>query len=222
MDNDNIQNKAIHSAIAIQPLKIPSHNDTYLTGANIVTCNMSMHFDLDNFKEGNVDLRFIALSLSKLCRFTGHTGTTPTSFYSVAQHSVIMAQSILLVTGNPIVAMQALMHDASEAYIGDIISPLKRKVKDIVKPIEDNIEQVIFKALHIPYPLDPLVKKVDINICQYELEFIVNPQPQYANKFDFWNPEKSFEEFMTMYDRIRSLIAVDSESYVQDHNGVSI
>ena len=62
------------------------------------------------------DIDEIAHALSNLCRFTGHT----TSFYSVAEHSCRVAD--LLPEG---LKLSGLLHDASEAYLGDLASPLK-------------------------------------------------------------------------------------------------
>lgn len=171
-----------------------------------VTASVGMSYNIFDFKKSDVDLGFIAISLSKICRYIGHTGNKPEHFYSVAQHSVVMAESILLVTGNPIIAMQALMHDASEAYVGDIISPIKREVSDVIKPIEDNIEKVIFDALEIQYPLDPLVKHVDINICLYELEFMVHVRSNQEVLIKTWEFNKAYEEFINMHKKLKKLI----------------
>lgn len=69
----------------------------------------------------------IAHALSNKCRFTGHT----THFYSVAQHSVHVAEHLLHLqdTGrasrSPRLALMGLLHDAAEAYLPDVASPLK-------------------------------------------------------------------------------------------------
>lgn len=60
----------------------------------------------------------IARALSHLCRFTGHCK----KFYSVAQHSVLVSHQ----TKNPFLG---LMHDADEAYTGDMCRPLKHSLQ---------------------------------------------------------------------------------------------
>jgi hypothetical protein len=64
----------------------------------------------------DIRLEDIAHALSHLCRFTGHTSR----FYSVAEHSVWCSRMV-----HPKFAAHALLHDASEAYLQDIPSPLK-------------------------------------------------------------------------------------------------
>lgn len=69
---------------------------------------------------GDADIDEIAHALSNICRFGGHTKV----FYSVAQHSVHVARCVE--ETHPDLALEALFHDAPEAYLGDVIRPLKR------------------------------------------------------------------------------------------------
>ena len=61
-------------------------------------------------------LREISHSLSMICRFNGHC----MRFYSVAQHCVLVSRLV-----PPEYAVHGLLHDASEAYVGDVIRPIK-------------------------------------------------------------------------------------------------
>src|SRR5690606_24523800 len=72
--------------------------------------------DLFNFRTEDVDLRDIARGLSNESRFGNQT-----VFYSVGQHSVILSKVV-----PDHLAAAALLHDAAEAYLGDVPVPLKK------------------------------------------------------------------------------------------------
>lgn len=68
------------------------------------------------------DIRDIAHALANQCRFNGHTSV----FYSVAQHCVLIGRYLDHVGYDARYVMAGLLHDAGEAYLGDIVTPLKR------------------------------------------------------------------------------------------------
>lgn len=69
-----------------------------------------------------IDLEDIAHSLARLCRFNGAVD----EFYSVATHSVYVARRLQESGQNKYLVRDGLLHDAAEAYLGDMTSGLKR------------------------------------------------------------------------------------------------
>jgi uncharacterized protein len=88
-----------------------------------------------------IDLEDIAHGLAYQCRFNGQTR----AFYSVAQHSLMVA-SIL----PPPMHRAALLHDAAEAYLGDIVKPLKRLLPDFSR-IEAGVTELIAQAFAVDF-----------------------------------------------------------------------
>lgn len=98
----------------------------------------------------------IARSLSHLSRFNGHTSR----FYSVAEHSVLAADMAERM-GQPVsVQRWALMHDASETYVGDMIRPLKKVLPEF-EDIEERVQRAIARRFNLPWPMYPIVKDID-------------------------------------------------------------
>jgi hypothetical protein len=83
-----------------------------------ITTYSGKRFSLDEANPENIEIVDIAHSLSMICRFNGHTQ----EFYSVAEHCVHMARRLT----DRKTALYALLHDAGEAYYGDVTTPLKR------------------------------------------------------------------------------------------------
>jgi 5'-deoxynucleotidase YfbR-like HD superfamily hydrolase len=100
----------------------------------------------------DIRIEDIAHALSHLCRFTGHTRT----FYSVAEHSVRASYEV-----PPHLALDALLHDATEAYLGDVSSPLKSLLPDYRK-IEDMLSRRIAIVFGTTWPMLPEVKHADL------------------------------------------------------------
>lgn len=97
-------------------------------------------FDLLDTEEDDIHISDIAHALSNICRFCGHTK----SFYSVAQHSVLVSD--LLPDSLKLVG---LLHDATEAYLHDITKPLKSVLSDY-REIEKKLQYVISNKFCLP------------------------------------------------------------------------
>lgn len=105
----------------------------------------------------------IARALSHLCRYNGQTSR----FYSVAEHSVLAAEMAGRM-GHPIsVQRWALLHDASEAYVGDMIRPLKKEIPQF-EEIEERVQRAIARRFNLPWPMYPIIKEIDNILCSTE------------------------------------------------------
>lgn len=167
-----------------------------------VTCANGFHYNLLNFNKSYVDLDFIINSLSKMARFDGHNRCERA--YTVGQHSVKMAECALIAHGDIQLAWDCLFHDSSEPYTGDVVKPLKNLLAGKgFSEIEASIEKVVFSVFGVEYPLNPLVKQMDINICSYEISTMLDGKDEM--KWDIWSPAKTKEEFSKMIKRIEHL-----------------
>ncbi len=102
--------------------------------------------DLSSFSEDIVDIGDIAHSLSLQCRYNGHCKY----HYSVAQHCVYVHNMLRYYTRAPHwINFAGLLHDASEAYLQDIIRGCKRMMPSYLE-IEDKIQNVVYCRYGIP------------------------------------------------------------------------
>lgn len=108
-----------------------------------------------------IDIVDIAHALSNLCRYNGHTS----SFYSVAEHCILLCSKYVEENPDDITTARAmLLHDASEAYMCDMPSPIKHSMPQF-RDMESRIEPVIFAKYGVPNPLPRIVKEWDKRIC---------------------------------------------------------
>lgn len=110
------------------------------------------YFDYLNPDINSINIKDIAKALSHECRFAGHLER----FYSVAQHCV---ECSFIVPKQ--FALEALLHDATEAYCKDIPSPLKWLLDDY-KTIEKNLNSIIRKKFGLSVFESREVKHADL------------------------------------------------------------
>ena len=115
------------------------------------------YFNIVDPQPDQITIEDIAHALSHICRFAGHTN----KFYSVAQHCTIMSYHV-----TPMYALHALLHDAAEAFLGDIPTPLKQMLPEY-KIIERRVEKVILEKFGITY-MPPEIKEFDTRMLVTE------------------------------------------------------
>ena len=155
----------------------------------------------------------IATALSRIPRFMGHTR----EFYSVAQHSVFL--SIMV---RKEFALWALLHDAAEAYIGDMPRPIKQHLPKY-REMEDRLLRCIAKRFDLTWPMPPEVKEADNIILVAEAEQLVEHNPEDwhlrhgkpSDRIVLWtaSPSSAFDMFMSRFndlDLARDVQKLDS------------
>lgn len=124
-----------------------------------------------------VRIKDIAHALSMKCRFGGHIG----NFYSVAEHSVYVSQLV-----PDAFKLEALLHDAAEAYIGDMVMPVKRGQPEFCD-LESLIwTQAIAPKYVLPGEMSEEVRIADLKMLCLEKQNIVR---NYGHEWDTFNIE---------------------------------
>lgn len=101
----------------------------------------------------------IACGLSNICRFGGQVR----DFYSVAQHSILVCE-----LAPHDLKLEALMHDASEAYLGDIIKPLKVLIESAYGPYEERFMDMISVKFNLDAAKLEAIKPYDMQALEIE------------------------------------------------------
>ena len=134
----------------------------------MLTTFTGRRIDLIDMQPSDICIEDIAHSLACVNRFNGHT-VRPVS---VAQHSVYVKR---LVDGTPF-ALQALLHDASEAYIGDVTKWLKQSPGFCwYRELEDHIQRMIWARFGCPEEQADLVSAADKLMVRYEAHRVHHP-----------------------------------------------
>jgi len=138
---------------------------------NIMTTFTGKQIDILHPTPNDIDIRDIAHGLSLLCRFSGQCD----EFYSVAEHSLLASSLVDNVKNKK----AALLHDAAEAYIGDLITPVK-KIADFYRNVESKFNGCIKKALKIDPVFPSIIKDVDNRMFKLEVKHLLPNHPLHA------------------------------------------
>lgn len=123
--------------------------------------------------ESKITIEDVAHSLARIVRFTGHVKT----WYSVAEHSLRVCELAMVLSEKESdderarIAKWALLHDAAEAYIGDINSPLKkwlRRHTNALEELEARIMDQVRVQLELEGDAPAIVKQCDMILCATE------------------------------------------------------
>lgn len=151
----------------------------------------------------------IALALSHLCRYNGHCR----KFYSVAEHSVHCSYHVA--EGHE---LAALMHDATEAYVGDLIRPIKVYMPDF-EEMEEQVWQAIATRFGLPQELPKEVKTVDNVLLVTEARDLLPDGADLMKKWGLphtpiedldiarngrlpWGPEEAERQFLARFQEL--------------------
>jgi 5'-deoxynucleotidase YfbR-like HD superfamily hydrolase len=156
----------------------------YGTG-NMIRTFTGLYIDVNNPRPDMFNIVDIAHALSMQPRFGGHLYRE----YSVAQHSIECA-----LICEPSHMFAALMHDASEAYLCDIPSPIKKLIPDYRK-LEDKLMYAISEKFRFRYPLSAQVHEAD----QYMLELEWSAFVRGKGSIQYIESEKIKTKFLNLF-----------------------
>lgn len=134
--------------------------------------------DVLNPKPETIVMDDIAHALAMTCRYGGHIS----KFYSVAEHCVLVTRLVKWMLEHDdtphtadykrVQMANALLHDASEAYLGDVVAPLKYALREGMMPHDKNVgydsltermDVAVFEALGAPrLKISPLIQICDL------------------------------------------------------------
>lgn len=170
--------------------------DTVFEGSWLATSSGGM-WSIDAPDARDVHLVDLAVGLSRTCRYNGQI-REDADFYSVSEHSVLMTgwawENGFIATRSE--ALAFLFHDASEAFLGDVATPLKAMLPGF-REIEDRSQAVIMEALgvsgDVATRLQTDIKRVDTRIRLDERAALILEPAMSAGREALWRLEPDLE-----------------------------
>jgi len=148
----------------------------------------------------NISIIDIAVSLSRINRFTGHT----TYAYSVAQHSIYVSNIL-----PPEHQKWGLLHDAHEAYVNDMVSPVK-KYFPLYQEIETKLMEAMAQRFDLTWPVPKAIVEADYILLATEKRDIMRPSPAPWGalpkpapfKIEKWTCDKAYNQFIKRFEEL--------------------
>ena len=148
--------------------------------------------------------------ISRGLSFRGHFGGQTEQFFSIAQHSLLVCDLMpSRFRNNPRMGLAALLHDASEAYTGDMVKPLKNILPEF-KVIEDKITEVIFEKFEIGIEFLKTVKPYDIQAQDIEYNTFFKK----TNNLHYLHPNEANYAFMERYWHYVNMLSAEKTQAV--------
>jgi 5'-deoxynucleotidase YfbR-like HD superfamily hydrolase len=161
--------------------------------------------NVTNPDPSTIEITDIAWALSRMPRFSGHS--IPYIPYSVAQHCIQVMKE--LAPHGPKIQLYGLLHDAAEAYINDLPSPVKHipEIHAVISKLEDSLMQTIYKAINIDPPTEE--EELIVKIADKHQQAIEAYNFMYSRGKDWNLPEVTFKKLQEFEDPLVSVKAYD-------------
>ena len=158
----------------------------------------------------DIDIRDIAHALSMICRGGGHVKI----FFSVAQHSLICAEEARLRGCSLQVQLAALLHDGSEAYMSDLVRPVKEQIPQY-RIMENQLIDTIWSKFIPGQPLNEeerrAIKEIDDDAMSWDMKILLGDEINQNYRNLQMLPEHRFEpmeqveaQFLKKFNQLRS------------------
>lgn len=156
--------------------KLESVNEFFSHGDNVIRTFTGKFVDPFNMTTDDVDLEDIAHGLSNICRFGGQTKKPiPVLAHILIGYNWLYSGNATYHQPTDEQILHWLLHDATEAYIGDIPSPIKKRLYGY-QTLEDNLRTVIFEKFGILFGEQHFVQSLDGEMLNIEVLQIVNDE----------------------------------------------
>lgn len=175
-------------------------------------------YDEEFREQSTIKIQDICCSLARKPRCAGHGQRV----MSIAEHSVVVSYIVEALGGGKYAQLHGLLHDAHEAYSGDMPSPMKRYLKRKfgwdIKEVEADLTEHIYAKLNIAMPgleASTIVQQADQIALYFERQLNMKkqkpwpftdklqPPAHFGYLFEFNDPSDAAERFKNRYLDLR-------------------